>query len=906
MKEVLDGDEEWEDVDALSSRASGLQTWNPWTDGMWERTYPREYFEQCQFAVHWACEVRGGKRNTVGSSRAKERLDGVHTLRLCLGVMKCANRHCDIITRPQTKNSGRLAQIQAGCSCGSQLVHHKCSIRMEYWVYRDGAHFRHSGYHHHERVPARHLTPRERAQFETVIHEHPRMGPAQLLTGRPAVNGPGPSVANISPVLLNQHRIQYERRKILNPENKVRLATDRRFLPKLERFKAKHPEWTIGLHCEGKINVIVLQSPWQRRMGLKDKIRSEAVNGIVSDACHDYFAGHNQLLFLSSTFEPTHLKCWVPIVMTYSNGATAVHYRIHFLYLFRGLAQRCEEIDHDVTDELFANVVDFSDAQRNGFIEAFTDFWREFAPHGRSERDLKKAASELLKGCRQHFDNQITRIAKISRIVGPERHSRFRKLAKELLIQRTMKDLSACANALILEFPAAKPWVEWWMRPSHASMLFSVASGMARSLWESLPATTNGAESMHHKTYRMIGRRNALFYGMEGLVRIAETFERKYRAARTGHKIFYGRDPQYWKTTRFRYSWTKHSRHEPRRKLSMDGRAPDTIARLKGKASKSKRTATVSKAITTPKPPKHLLRQLLEILETQTEQAAFSDFEDSGCNVLTKMRDNFRKKLMEEDCVRGAGSADAIFGWLGIILARLIALKPAPDEANKRCISFFRAYVLAVKKCPGCEAAPLEHWEVSHPSWRLPFQLSEDMHRLFKGDLAKWFRWVLDPAEWDSDAASCWRQWNSNPFCNGAALGKLYILSIPTILVIETGDSLGHSWKIPSSLLPLGKKFAGAGVKYNIVAHIYTDYPVGPGEVAHFIARYVTMDGKIFDYDGTAHRGHATCAPGAKCSGWLSGQSAKLKNLRARYKLIAVIYHLEGGENAQNIFRQER
>jgi hypothetical protein len=131
---------------------------------------------------------------------------------------------------------------------------------------------------------------------------------------------------------------------------------DRRFLPKLERFKEKHPDWTVGLHWEGNINVIVLQSPWQRRIGLKDKIKSEAVNGIVSDACHDFFAGHNQLLFLSSTFEPAHLKSWVPILMTYSNGASAVHYRIHFLYLFRGLAQQCGKIKRKVTDELFANV----------------------------------------------------------------------------------------------------------------------------------------------------------------------------------------------------------------------------------------------------------------------------------------------------------------------------------------------------------------------------------------------------------------------------------------------------------------------------------------------------------------------------------------------------------------------
>ncbi|KAJ6530563.1 hypothetical protein B0H19DRAFT_858987, partial [Mycena capillaripes] len=362
--------------------------WDPWPNGKWETTYTHDYYERCQFAVHWACEVRGGKRNSVGSLRATSKFDGVHTLRLCLGVMKCTNRHCDVITRPQTKNSGRLTQLQGRCSCGSSLQHHKCDVRIEYWVYRDGAHFRHSGYHQHEK----------------------------LLAGRPAVDGPGPSVADISAVLLSPRRIQYERRKIWNPENKTR---DQRFFPKLERFKTKHPDWTVGVHWMDNIHVIILQSPWQRRMGLKDQIKTEAVNGVASDACHDYFIGHNQLLFLSSTFEPFHLRSWAPILMTYSNGATAVHYRIHFYYLFRGLATRCLEIKGTVTDELFANVVDFSDAQRNGFIQAFVDFWLEFAPSGRNEDELKEAAAALLKGCRQHFDNQITRVARISRIVGP-------------------------------------------------------------------------------------------------------------------------------------------------------------------------------------------------------------------------------------------------------------------------------------------------------------------------------------------------------------------------------------------------------------------------------------------------------------------------------------------------------
>lgn len=108
----------------------------------------------------------------------------------------------------------------------------------------------------------------------------------------------------------------------------------------------------------------------------------------------------------------------------------------------------------------------------------------------------------------------------------------FRKYAKQLLNQHTMEDLRDCAAEFSRKFPGAKPWVGWWMRPAHASMLFPVASGMAVKLWKSLPATTNGAESMHHKIYQMIGRRNPLFYGIAGLVRIGETFERSHIAAR--------------------------------------------------------------------------------------------------------------------------------------------------------------------------------------------------------------------------------------------------------------------------------------------------------------------------------------------------------------------------------------
>ncbi|KAJ7015963.1 hypothetical protein C8F04DRAFT_1204093 [Mycena alexandri] len=204
------------------------------------------------------------------------------------------------------------------------------------------------------------------------------------------------------------------------------------------------------------------------------------------------------------------------------------------------------------------------------------------------------------------------------------------------------------------------------------------------------------------------------------------------------------------------------------------------------------------------------------------------------------MRNEFRKKLKAGKYTRRLNNSDTMFGWFHQILAQMMVHKPAPDRARERCISFFQLYTAQVKKCAGCEAAPREHWEVSHPLWRSPVQLTLSMHQIFGGDLGKWFRWLLDPSEWEK--ATCWRQWDGNPFCNGAAQAKEYILSIPVVLILEAGETLGSPWKVPATLLPLGRKFATQGLKYILAAEIYTDYTVQLGSSSHFIVRYVTPD----------------------------------------------------------------
>ncbi|KAF7371599.1 hypothetical protein MVEN_00015300 [Mycena venus] len=264
---------------------------------------------------------------------------------------------------------------------------------------------------------------------------------------------------------------QYERRKILNGS---RHRAGDNFFKAFAHFEEKHPD-LIREAQFGDVSIVVMQTPFMVSKLVKSTIDDEAVNGIVSDAAHRVWQERNSLLIVSSTFEPSRLKCWVHGIMSYANSGTGEHYRIHFFHMMDSMADECDSRNIPVTDDLFANVGDYtiySVAQRKGFILGFVDFWLKRAPNERSIEELLEAAVKLLKGCAQHFRGQVTRVKKISGVVDPSITDIFENYARELLQCETIDEFNDVAGRFINDFPRAERWIRWWMLPAHACMLF--------------------------------------------------------------------------------------------------------------------------------------------------------------------------------------------------------------------------------------------------------------------------------------------------------------------------------------------------------------------------------------------------------------------------------------------------
>jgi hypothetical protein len=119
-------------------------------------------------------------------------------------------------------------------------------------------------------------------------------------------------------------------------------------------FDTKHPGFLVS-EVFGSVTVISFQTQFMLSRLVHDYIGDDAVNGLVNDAAHGWWMEANSLLMITSVYS-LDLNCWVPGILSYTNGASANHFSHHFRALFEGIAVEAERRGIEVVDRLFAGV----------------------------------------------------------------------------------------------------------------------------------------------------------------------------------------------------------------------------------------------------------------------------------------------------------------------------------------------------------------------------------------------------------------------------------------------------------------------------------------------------------------------------------------------------------------------
>jgi len=106
--------------------------------------------------------------------------------------------------------------------------------------------------------------------------------------------------------------------------------------------------------------------------------------------------------------------------------------------------------------------MDFSKAQREGFIEAVTDlFSSNRDPRNREE--LRDIGEKLIQGCEEHFRRSITRYSRISSVVLVSRRDEFIIKAQKLIEIKSLDEFQSIVQWILDKFPNTANWIEYWL-----------------------------------------------------------------------------------------------------------------------------------------------------------------------------------------------------------------------------------------------------------------------------------------------------------------------------------------------------------------------------------------------------------------------------------------------------------
>ncbi|KAJ6567535.1 hypothetical protein B0H10DRAFT_2357232 [Mycena sp. CBHHK59/15] len=346
----------------------------------------------------------------------------------------------------------------------------------------------------------------------TVQQLHAGAGPSQITLG------------DINPILLNSRKARHEvekskiRQQLIAPASSCNSS-----FQLLDSFSALKESldtpWIVKADLlEHQYNC--MQTPFMRDVLLRDSVKSwheenleaeSGRHGVIMDGTHDFF---NQGILLTSLVFSQVVLRWVAVLYTWIRKQNEEHHMPHFGQLVHGIGEACTKgLGFNFDDRLFSVILDFSNAQRDSFIEAFVEYmcaripgWSNLSEKSQaSERaSLQSRAQTLLIGCKVHWKRSTH---KIKQVIGSKFLYRFESLIRILEgTSTTPIEFPQAVTDIYREFSEICLWLTWWILPGNGGMIFPVMQRMPAELRAKLPNSTNGAESAHNLLHRAAGQ----------------------------------------------------------------------------------------------------------------------------------------------------------------------------------------------------------------------------------------------------------------------------------------------------------------------------------------------------------------------------------------------------------------
>lgn len=146
-------------------------------------------------------------------------------------------------------------------------------------------------------------------------------------------------------------------------------------------------------------------------------------------------------------------------------------------------------------------------------------------------RRLQMEARENEGGCLVHWKRSVLQVKNKSGLVPPDHRTTFARLTDRMVSDKTTLDEFTNIESDIRRlFPNVRGWLDWWMRPTTASMIFPARYTGSQTVRSQVPKTSNPVESQHSLLHRSGGVDHDILAGIEGIVQYVDEFEARYNA----------------------------------------------------------------------------------------------------------------------------------------------------------------------------------------------------------------------------------------------------------------------------------------------------------------------------------------------------------------------------------------